>query len=115
MVCLKMDLGEPDSSGRRRPVPVEGSDYTVEVDMAVVAIGQSPNPLIPQTTPGLNVGKWGNIEVDWATMVTSKKGVYAGGDIVRGGATVILAMGDGRAAAAEMHKFLSSLKSAARS
>ncbi len=115
MVCLKMDLGEPDSSGRRRPVPVEGSDYTVEVDMVVVAIGQSPNPLIPQTTPGLNVGKWGNIEVDWATMTTSKEGVYAGGDIVRGGATVILAMGDGRAAAAEMHRFLSSLTSAARS
>ncbi len=110
MVCLKMELGEPDASGRRRPVPQEGSDYEVEVDMVVVAIGQSPNPLIPQTTPGLKVGKWGNIEVDWSTMVTSRAGVYAGGDIVRGGATVILAMGDGRAAAADMHRFLSAPK-----
>jgi glutamate synthase (NADPH/NADH) small chain len=102
MECLRMELGEPDASGRRRPVPVPGSEFTTEVDLVVVAIGQSPNPLIPQTTPGLNVGKWGTIDVDWATMATSVPGVYAGGDIVRGGATVILAMGDARTAAAAM-------------
>ncbi len=106
MECQKMGLGEPDASGRRRPVPIEGSEYTIEVDLAVCAIGQSPNPLIPQTTPGLKMGKWGNIEVDWATMATSLPGVFAGGDIVRGGATVILAMGDARTAAAEIDKYL---------
>jgi len=110
MECLKMKLGEPDSSGRRRPVPIEGSEYIMDIDLAVVAIGQSPNPLIPQTTPGLDVGKWGNIEVDWETMKTNMDGIYAGGDIIRGGATVILAMGDGRIAAAEMDKYLSTLK-----
>ena len=106
MECLKMGLGEPDASGRRKPVPIEGSEFTTEVDMVVVAIGQSPNPLIPQTTPGLTMGKWGNIDVDWKTMRTSLEGVYAGGDIIRGGATVILAMGDGRIAAAEMDAYL---------
>jgi glutamate synthase (NADPH/NADH) small chain len=110
MECLKMKLGEPDSSGRRRPVPIEGSEFIKEVDMVVVAIGQSPNPLIPQTTPQLKVGKWGNVEVDWDTMATSIEGIYAGGDIVRGGATVILAMGDARTAAAEMHNYLSTKK-----
>lgn len=100
MECLRMELGEPDESGRRRPVPVAGSEFTTEVDLVVVAIGQSPNPLIPQTTPGLSVGKWGTIDVDWGTMATSLPGVYAGGDIARGGATVILAMGDARSAAA---------------
>ncbi len=102
MECLRMELGEPDASGRRRPVPVAGSEFTTEVDLVVVAIGQSPNPLIPQTTPGLGVGKWGTIDVDWATMATSIPSVYAGGDIARGGATVILAMGDARTAAAAM-------------
>jgi glutamate synthase (NADPH/NADH) small chain len=106
MECLRMELGEPDASGRRRPVPVAGSEFTAEVDLVVVAIGQSPNPLIPQTTPGLKVGKWGTIDVDWATMATSLPGVYAGGDIVRGGATVILAMGDARTAAAAMDQRL---------
>ncbi len=106
MECLRMELGEPDSSGRRRPVPIEGSEFTTEVDMVVVAIGQSPNPLMAQTTPDLKVGKWGNLEVDWTTMATSIPGVYAGGDIVRGGATVILAMGDGRLAAQEIDKYL---------
>lgn len=106
MECLRMELGEPDSSGRRRPVPIEGSEFITEVDMVVVAIGQSPNPLIAQTTPELRVGKWGNLEVDWNTMTTSIQGVYAGGDIVRGGATVILAMGDGRVAASEIDKYL---------
>ncbi len=106
MECLRMELGEPDSSGRRRPVPVPGSEFTSDVDMVVCAIGQSPNPLLIQTTPGLKVGKWGNIDVDWKTMASSLPGVYAGGDIIRGGATVILAMGDGRAAAEEMDRFL---------
>lgn len=106
MECLRMELGEPDSSGRRRPVPIEGSEFMTEVDMVVVAIGQSPNPLMAQTTPDLKVGKWGNLEVDMNTMATSIPGVYAGGDIVRGGATVILAMGDGRLAASEIDKYL---------
>ena len=106
MECLRMELGEPDASGRRRPIPVKGSEFVTEVDLVVVAIGQSPNPLIPQTIPGLKMGKWGNIEVDWKSMATSLAGVYAGGDIVRGGATVILAMGDGRVAASEMDKYL---------
>jgi glutamate synthase (NADPH/NADH) small chain len=106
MECLRMELGEPDDSGRRRPVPIEGSEFVMEVDLAVVAIGNSSNPLIGQTTPELEVGKWGNVEVDWETMATSMEGVYAGGDIIRGGATVILAMGDARVAAAEMHKYL---------
>jgi glutamate synthase (NADPH/NADH) small chain len=106
MECQKMDLGEPDASGRRRPVPIEGSEYTMEVELVVCAIGQSPNPLIPQTTPGLKVGKWGNVEVDWTTMATNLPGLYAGGDIIRGGATVILAMGDARTAAAEIDRYL---------
>jgi glutamate synthase (NADPH/NADH) small chain len=109
MECQKMELGEPDASGRRRPVPIAGSEYTMDVDLVVCAIGQSPNPLIPQTTAGLKVGKWGNVEVDWATMVTNIPGLYAGGDIVRGGATVILAMGDARIAAANMDKYLRGL------
>jgi len=110
MECLRMKLGEPDASGRRRPIPIEGSEFIMEVDLVIVAIGNSPNPLIPKTMPELKVGKWGNVEVDWNTMATSMKGVYAGGDIVRGGATVILAMGDGRIAAHEMDKYLNSDK-----
>jgi len=106
MECIKMKLGEPDDSGRRRPIPIEGSEFIMEADLVVVAIGNSPNPLIPQTTPQLKVGRWGNIEVDWDTMATSMKGVYAGGDIIRGGATVILAMGDARIAANEIDKYL---------
>jgi len=108
MECLRMGLGEPDASGRRKPVPIEGSEFTTNVDMVVVAIGQSPNPLIPQTTPGLKMGKWGNIDVEWKTMATSLEGGYAGGDIIRGGATVILAMGDGRVAAVEIDAYLRS-------
>jgi glutamate synthase (NADPH/NADH) small chain len=106
MECLRMELGEPDESGRRRPVPVSGSEFTTDIDLAVVAVGQSPNPLIPMTTPGIKTGKWGNIEVDWATLATNLEGVYAGGDIIRGGSTVILAMGDGRTAAAGIDKYL---------
>ena len=106
MECIQMELGEPDSSGRRRPIPIDGSEFIMDSDLVVVAIGNSPNPLIPQTTPQLKVGRWGNIEVNWDTMETSMKGVYAGGDIIRGGATVILAMGDARIAANEMDKYL---------
>jgi glutamate synthase (NADPH/NADH) small chain len=106
MECQKMGLGEPDSSGRRRPVPIEGSEFIMDVDLVVVAIGQSPNPLISQAMPELKMGKWGNVDVNGETMATNIPGVYAGGDIIRGGATVILAMGDGRIAAAEMDKYL---------
>jgi glutamate synthase (NADPH/NADH) small chain len=106
MELLKMELGEPDDSGRRRPVPVEGSNYIMEVDLVVVAIGNSSNPLIPKTTPGLECNRWGNIVADDDTMLTSRKGVYAGGDIVTGGATVILAAGAGKKAARAMHKYL---------
>jgi glutamate synthase (NADPH/NADH) small chain len=106
MECLKMELGEPDASGRRRPVPIEGSNYVVEVDLVVVAIGNSSNPMIQATTPGLDTNKWGNITVNEETMLTSRKGVYAGGDIVTGGATVILAAGAGKIAARAMHTYL---------
>jgi len=109
MECIKMELGEPDASGRRRPVPIEGSNFTMEVDLVVVGIGNSSNPLIPRTTPGLECNKWGNIIADEETMLTSRKGVYAGGDIVTGGATVILAAGAGKKAARAMHKYLMEL------
>jgi glutamate synthase (NADPH) small chain len=110
MKVQKMELGEPDSSGRRRPVPMEGSDYYIDVDMVIVAIGVSPNPLIPKSLSGLTMSKWGTITVDPEAMQSSIPGVFAGGDIVRGGATVILAMGDGRKAAAGMHKYLMNSK-----
>ncbi len=106
MECIKMQLGEPDASGRRKPVPIEGSNFISPVDTVICAIGQSPNPLIPQTTPDLKVAKWGNIEVDKATMKTSKPRCWAGGDVVRGGATVILAMGDARIAAKSIDEYL---------
>jgi glutamate synthase (NADPH/NADH) small chain len=106
MECIKMELGEPDESGRRRPVPIKGSEFRLDVDIVVVAIGQSPNPLIPQTTPGIEVGKWGNIVADEETGRTSMRGVFAGGDIVTGEATVILAMGAGRSAARSMDDYL---------
>ena len=106
MECLKMELGEPDASGRRRPIPVEGSNFVIETDLVVVAIGNSSNPLIQQTTPGLETNRWGNIVANDETMATSRKGVYAGGDIVTGGATVILAAGAGKKAARAMHKYL---------
>lgn len=102
----KMELGEPDASGRRRPVPIKGSEYVMDIDMAIVAIGNGSNPIIQKTTPDLNFNKWGNIIADEATMKTSKKGVFAGGDIVTGGATVILAMGAGRTAAAAINEYL---------
>jgi glutamate synthase (NADPH/NADH) small chain len=104
---IKMELGEPDSSGRRKPVPVENSNYILDIDMAVIAIGNGSNPIIQQTTPELHFNKWGNILVNEETMATSKQGVFAGGDIVTGGATVILAMGAGRKAAKAINDFLS--------
>jgi len=106
MICQRMELGEPDQSGRRRPIPVPGSEFTLEVDMVVVAIGTGANPLVPSTTPDLQTNKWGYIVADPETGATSKKGVYAGGDIVTGSATVILAMGAGRKAAEAIHKYL---------
>lgn len=106
MRVQQMELGEPDASGRRRPVVIEGSEYDIEVDMVVVAVGVSPNPLIPSALPDLKVSRWGTIEVNPDTMQSSVPELFAGGDIVRGGATVILAMGDGRRAAAGMHAYL---------
>lgn len=103
---IKQELGEPDESGRRSPQPVEGSNYIIDVDTVVIAIGQSPNPLIRQTTPGLDTQKWGGIIVDEDTMKTSKDGVYAGGDTVTGAATVILAMGAGKKAAKSIDEYL---------
>lgn len=99
MECVEMELGEPDESGRRRPVVKEGSNFIIETGTVIVSIGQSPNPLIRQTTPGLETQSWGGIIVDEETMKTSKDGVYAGGDVVTGAATVILAMGAGKTAA----------------
>jgi glutamate synthase (NADPH/NADH) small chain len=106
MECLRMELGEPDDSGRRRPVPVEGSEYRIDCDLVVVSVGSNANPLLTSSTPNLNLNRWGNIDADPATGKTSKKGVWAGGDIVTGAATVILAMGAGRDAATSMHDYL---------
>lgn len=108
MRLIKMELGEPDSSGRRRPVAVQGSEYDIELDAVVVAIGQSPNPLMRTSTPGLATQKWGGIIVDEATGATSIPGVYAGGDAVSGAATVILAMGAGKTAAKAMYEYMMS-------
>ena len=102
----KMELGEPDASGRSRPVPIPGSEYILPIDMAVIAIGNGSNPIIQKTTPDLEFNKWGNIVADEETMKTNKKGVFAGGDIVTGGATVILAMGAGRKAAKAIDDYL---------
>ncbi len=106
--CMKMELAEPDASGRRRPVPVEGSEFDLPLSVAVMAIGTSANPLIQSTTPGLKTNKKNYIEADPMTQKTSRKGVFAGGDIVTGAATVILAMGAGRRAAKSIHEYLMS-------
>ncbi|ABO49606.1 sulfide dehydrogenase (flavoprotein) subunit SudA [Desulforamulus reducens MI-1] len=103
--CIKMELGEPDASGRRKPVPIDGSEFVLPVDVAIVAIGQGPNPLLTKTTPDLETNKRGNITAD-ETGKTSKEGVYAGGDVVTGAATVIKAMGAGRVAATSIHEYL---------
>ena len=101
-----MNLVEPDASGRRKPVPIKGSEYIMDIDMAIVAIGNGSNPIIQKTTPDMNYNKWGNIIAEESTMKTSKKGVFAGGDIVTGGATVILAMGAGRTAAKAINEYV---------
>ena len=106
MECLRMELGEPDESGRRRPVPIKGSEFKLECDMAVVAIGAGANPLLPTQTPGLDLNKRGYIVADLETGKTAKPRVWAGGDIVTGSATVILAMGAGRKAANSIHEYL---------
>ena len=107
MVVRKMELGEPDASGRRRPVEVEGSDYTIDVDTVIMSLGTSPNPLISSTTEGLETNKWKCIIADETNGKTTKEGVYAGGDAVTGAATVILAMGAGKAAAKGIDEYLS--------
>ncbi len=103
--CIRMELGEPDESGRRRPVPVKGSEFVIDCDLVIPAIGTRANPLLTQATPDLKLNKWGYIEVD-EHGATSKPGVFAGGDIVRGSATVILAMGDGKKAAAAIDRYV---------
>ena len=104
MILQQMELGEPDAAGRRKPVPIVGATVTIDVDTVVVAIGVSPNPLIPNSVEGLQMSKWHTVVVDENTMQSSIPIIFAGGDIVRGGATVILAMGDGRRAAKSMHE-----------
>ena len=110
MRCVKMELGEPDASGRRRPVPIAGSEFDMPVDTVIVAIGTGPNPIMAHTTPDLELTKRGNIAADEETGATSKAGVFAGGDIVTGAATVILAMGAGREAAKAIDEYLQSKK-----
>ncbi len=102
----RMELGEPDDSGRRRPIPIEGDVFDLDADVAIVAIGNSPNPLLPATEPHLKQTRWGTLEVDETTGRTTMRGVFAGGDITTGGATVILAMGAGRVAAASINEYL---------
>ena len=104
--CLRNELGEPDASGRRRPIPIPDSNFRIPVDIAIIAVGQSPSPLVPKTTPDLEIGRKQNIVVEEQTMKTSKKGVFAGGDSATGGATVILAMGQGKVAARAIHEYL---------
>lgn len=107
MKCIKMELGEPDASGRRRPLEVKGSEYIMDVDTVIMSLGTSPNPLISSTTPGLETNRWKCIVADEETGLTSKEGVYAGGDAVTGAATVILAMGAGKHAAKAINEYLS--------
>ena len=107
MKCIRMELGEPDAKGRRRPVPIEGSEFVLDVDTVVISIGTSPNPLIKSTTKGLDVNAHGGIIVEEDTGKTSRDAVYAGGDAVTGAATVISAMGAGKVAAKAIDEFLS--------
>jgi len=106
MECLKMELGEPDDSGRRRPVAIEGSEFEIECDLCIVAVGSGANPLLTSETPDMDLNRWGNVVTDESTGKTTKKAVWAGGDIVTGAATVILAMGAGRDAANSIHDYL---------
>ncbi len=108
--CVRMELGEADASGRRKPVPVKGSEFLIPCDCVIVAIGNSPNPVFTKATPNIKLSKWGTIEVDPETGATSMPGVFAGGDIVSGAATVILAMGAGKKAAAAMHAYFQQLE-----
>lgn len=108
--CIRMELGEPDESGRRRPVPISGSEFTIKADTVVVAIGNGPHPLVPRTTKGLKLSRRGNIVADPVTGQTSKEGIFAGGDIVTGAATVIEAMGAGKRAAAAIDRYLKDKK-----
>ena len=110
MVVRKMELGEPDASGRRRPVEIEGSDYTIDVDTVIMALGTSPNPLISSTTGGLEINKHKCIVADESNGKTSREGVFAGGDAVTGAATVILAMEAGKAGARGIHEYLNGKK-----
>ncbi len=110
IICSEMILGEPDQSGRRRPIQKENSDFEIDVDCVVISIGTSPNPLIKNNTPGLKTNDWGGLIVNEQTGLTSKEGVFAGGDVVTGSATVILAMGAGKKASNAIDKYLSSLK-----
>jgi glutamate synthase (NADPH/NADH) small chain len=103
---IKMELGEPDASGRRRPVPIEGSETVIPIDTVIVSVGTKANPLLTKSTKGLDLNKWGNIVADEHTLQTSKEGVFAGGDIVTGAATVILAMGAGKVAARSIDRYL---------
>ncbi|GAH77380.1 unnamed protein product, partial [marine sediment metagenome] len=111
MECLKMELGEPDDSGRRRPIPISGSNFVIEVDMVIDAIGTSANPIVARSATGVEINQWGYFIIDDNTKVTTKEGIFAGGDIVRGSATVISAVGDGKVAARAINEFLSSGKS----
>jgi glutamate synthase (NADPH/NADH) small chain len=104
--CVRMELGEPDSSGRRRPVPRKGSEFDLPLSVAIMAIGTTANPIVQSTTPGLGTDKRGYIQADSETQRTTRPGVFAGGDIVTGAATVILAMGAGRRAAKSIHDYL---------
>jgi len=106
MKCIRMELGEPDESGRRRPIPIEGSEFTMDVDLVVMAIGTGANPLVPSSTPHMDTNRRGYIVADPETCKTTKKGVFAGGDIIRGSATVILAVGDGKKAARSIDQYL---------
>ena len=103
---VEMELGEPDASGRRRPSAIEGSEFEMPIDVAIIAVGTGANPLVQSTTPDMQTNQWGYIVANEETLRTTKQGVFAGGDIVSGGATVILAMGAGRKAAASMHEYL---------
>jgi len=111
MECIKMKLGEPDESGRRRPIPIPGSNFVIEVDMVIDAIGTSANPIVARSASGVEINQWGYFVIDDDTKATTKEGIFAGGDIVRGSATVISAVGDGKVAARAINEFLSSGKS----
>ena len=110
MECIKQKLGEPDESGRRRPIPIKDSEFIMHVDTVIIAVGRTPNPMIQRTTEGLETTKWGTIIINEKTGQTSLKGVYAGGDVATGEATVISAMGAGKKAAKSIHQYLMSVQ-----